>query len=237
MFTDPFRKNLFLALGLPAFALAAMPVARQQQRVPVQPGPAATQLGPGAAPSPGDIEKMLVLAAAARVPCGPILPFAGETPPPGYLLCNGTELLRDDYPALFAAIGTSWGFDTSFTFTLPDLRGRFLRGVDGGAGNDPDALSRTAIMPGGNVGDDVGSLQADGRRGFSGTFAGTTSTNGLHSHDIDTRQGDWDEDDGMSGADPGWADDEQYPYGSVVNRKDTNNAGSHSHTTSTTVTF
>jgi len=64
--------------------------------------------------------------------------------------------------SLFAAIGTAWGSgDGSSTFNIPDLRGRFMRGVDTGAGNDPDRLSRTTIMPGGNTGDAVGSLQLD----------------------------------------------------------------------------
>jgi microcystin-dependent protein len=229
MFTEnPFRKSLLVALCLPGVALASLPIARAQQRVPVQPT-AARQVSQGSTPSPGDVEKMLVIAAATRMPAGAILPFAGETPPPGYLLCDGTEVLRDDYPALFAAIGTSWGFDTNFTFTMPDLRGRFLRGVDGGAGNDPDAVSRSAINSGGNVGDEVGSLQGDGRRGFSGTFAGTTSTNGDHSHTISTNQDDFDE----CCAGISWAND---GGGSGIH-KSTNSAGAHSHTTSTTVTF
>ncbi len=46
------------------------------------------------------------------------------------------------------------------TFNLPDFRGLFPRGVDSGAGNDPDTSSRTATN-GGNSGDNVGSLQAD----------------------------------------------------------------------------
>jgi microcystin-dependent protein len=47
------------------------------------------------------------------------------------------------------------------TFNLPDLRGIFPRGVDNGAGNDPDTLTRTATN-GGNAGDLVGSVQNDG---------------------------------------------------------------------------
>jgi hypothetical protein len=42
---------------------------------------------------------------------------------------------------------------------IPDFRGRFLRGRDGGAGIDPDRNSRTAMKPGGAVGDLVGSVQ------------------------------------------------------------------------------
>ena len=137
-----------------------------------------------------------------------------------------------------AAIGKAWGSATTFTFTVPDLRGRFLRGVDGGAGNDPDRNSRGAINPGGNTGDNVGSLQGDGRRGFSGTFSGTTASAGSHTHTIRTRQGDWDEDDGDSDdEDPGWADDELSPNGSIQIRKSTDSAGSHTHSFNTNVTF
>lgn len=48
----------------------------------------------------------------------------------------------------------------STTFNLPDFRGRFLRGVDGTAGRDPDKTSRTAMNSGGNTGNSVGSTQA-----------------------------------------------------------------------------
>jgi microcystin-dependent protein len=47
------------------------------------------------------------------------------------------------------------------TFNLPDYRGRFLRGVDGTAGRDLDAASRSTASPGGNSGDMVGSVQGD----------------------------------------------------------------------------
>src|SRR5262245_53637073 len=67
------------------------------------------------------------------VPAGSILPFAGDVVPPGFLLCDGTEVLRNDYPRLYTAIGESWGATTTFTFRVPDLRGRFMRGVDGAA--------------------------------------------------------------------------------------------------------
>jgi microcystin-dependent protein len=61
---------------------------------------------------------------------------------------------------LFAAIGIAHGQgDGTTTFNLPDYRGKFLRSVDGGAGNDPDTSSRTAMAIGGNSGDAVGSVQ------------------------------------------------------------------------------
>lgn len=96
------------------------------------------------------------------MPAGIILPFAGATSPTGFLICDGTAVSRTTYSILFNAIGTGWGQgDGSSTFNLPDLRGRFLRGVDGSAGNDPDKTTRIASNPGGNTGNSVGSLQAD----------------------------------------------------------------------------
>lgn len=100
--------------------------------------------------------------AANGVPAGTILPFAGPVAniPDGYLACDGSEHNISNYPALFDAIETSWGGNGSSTFRVPDLRGQFLRGLDQGSGNDPDAGGRTA-KNGGNSGDAVGSFQGD----------------------------------------------------------------------------
>lgn len=116
------------------------------------------------------------------VPAGTVIAFAGATPPSGWLLCDGSAISRSTYLALFTAISTAHGSgDGSTTFKLPDYRGRFLRGVDGTAGNDPDKASRTAAATGGNTGDDVGSVQGDGNKSHGHGFLGsggssTTST-------------------------------------------------------------
>jgi microcystin-dependent protein len=95
-----------------------------------------------------------------QVPVGTIIPYAGATIPSGWLACDGGTVSRTTYADLFAAIGVTWGSgDGSTTFHLPDLRGRFLRGVNSGSGRDPDAASRTAANTGGNTGDNVGSIQ------------------------------------------------------------------------------
>lgn len=63
-------------------------------------------------------------------PVGAIYPYGGSTAPQGFLICDGTELLRTEYPALFAVIGTSFGTPSDDTkFKIPDLRGEFLRGA------------------------------------------------------------------------------------------------------------
>jgi microcystin-dependent protein len=69
---------------------------------------------------------------------GMVSAFALNTPPNGWLRCNGAAVSRTTYSRLFAAIGTTYGAgDGSTTFTLPDLRGQFLRGHDAGANVDP----------------------------------------------------------------------------------------------------
>ena len=100
-----------------------------------------------------------ITATGGVVPAGGIIPFGGTSAPSGYLLCDGTSYLRSTYPNLFSAIGTAYGTADGTHFNVPDLRGMFLRGVDGGSGNDPDATSRVVNNPGGNVGGNVGSQQ------------------------------------------------------------------------------
>ena len=64
------------------------------------------------------------------VPPGTLIHYAGRTVPSGWLICNGANVSRTDYAALFAAIGTTYGAgDGSTTFGLPDLNGRFLEGT------------------------------------------------------------------------------------------------------------
>jgi len=94
-------------------------------------------------------------------PSGSVFWYGGTTAPSGYLFCNGASVSRSTYSALFSAIGTAFGTASGSTFNVPDLRGRFARGWNNGAGNDPDASTRTAINTGGATGDNVGSLQAD----------------------------------------------------------------------------
>jgi microcystin-dependent protein len=59
-------------------------------------------------------------------PVGAIMLFAGATAPTGWLICDGRNLNRSDYPDLFAAIGTTWGNGNGggTAFNIPDLRNR-----------------------------------------------------------------------------------------------------------------
>jgi microcystin-dependent protein len=71
------------------------------------------------------------------IPRGIILPFAANTPPEGFLECNGSEISRTTYSGLFTLIGDVFGVgDGSTTFNIPDLRGEFIRGWDNSRGVD-----------------------------------------------------------------------------------------------------
>jgi phage-related tail fiber protein len=71
------------------------------------------------------------------LPPGIVGEFARNTAPTGWLKANGAAVSRTTYAALFAAIGTTFGVGNgSTTFTLPDLRGEFIRGWDDGRGVD-----------------------------------------------------------------------------------------------------
>ena len=63
------------------------------------------------------------------LPTGSYIQFAGSQAPDGFLVCNGGEISRTTYSALFAVIGTTYGSgDGSTTFNLPNLTDRFLQG-------------------------------------------------------------------------------------------------------------
>lgn len=69
--------------------------------------------------------------ASDDIPIGTIVASAAEWPPnDDYLLCNGATIPIGSYPALAAAIGNTYNpFPPADYFTLPDCRGRFLRGA------------------------------------------------------------------------------------------------------------
>lgn len=145
------------------------------------------------------------LADDARVPAGVVSMFAGTVAPTGYLMCDGSAVSRTTYARLFTAIGIAHGWgDNSTTFNLPDYRGRFIRGVDGGAGNDPDTASRTTMATGGNTGDSVGSVQGHAYASHSHTITDPGHGHSAHVNNANPPAGgaNWAE-----GSGPGTASD------------------------------
>ena len=79
----------------------------------------------------GDVTVAGSLNSQTTIPSGTIIAFAGQNIPTGYLLCNGSNVSRTTYATLFSVIGTLYGSgDNSTTFTLPDLKDRFLEGAN-----------------------------------------------------------------------------------------------------------
>ena len=113
------------------------------------------------------------------LPAATVHAFAGTSAPEGWAMCDGSEVSRTDYAALFAAIGTTYGVgDGSTTFNLPDMRGEFLRGLDnmgtaaGARGKDVDGTARIVGQT---------QAQATAANGLS------TTSGGSHTHRLSIR--------------------------------------------------
>ena len=127
------------------------------------------------------------------IPIGTIVPFGGDVKDrvveqwlakQGWIPCDGRSLDKRSsaYSTLYSYIGSNYGGNWS-SFNLPDLRGTFARGVDNGAGNDPDSTDRIASKPGGNTGDQIVSAEACATQAPSAN-AFTTNTTGDHNHKV-----------------------------------------------------
>lgn len=67
--------------------------------------------------------------AGEDVETGTVLAYAGPTAPTGYLICDGSAVLRSTFASLFATIGTAYGSGNgTTTFNVPNLQDRFTIG-------------------------------------------------------------------------------------------------------------
>ena len=63
---------------------------------------------------------------------GTILSWSDSSIPSGFLECAGAAVSRTTYADLFAVISTTYGAgDSSTTFNVPDLQGKFPQGKSG----------------------------------------------------------------------------------------------------------
>lgn len=74
-------------------------------------------------------------AVGAQIPIGGIVAYTGSTPPnAAFQFANGQAISRTAFATLFGLIGILFGSgDGVNTYNIPDLRGRVIAGVDGGA--------------------------------------------------------------------------------------------------------
>jgi microcystin-dependent protein len=102
-------------------------------------------------------------------PIGTIICFAGQLAPPGWVVCDGSEIPKSEYSDLFSVIGNTYGTPiNSNNFILPNLQQRTPLGksnsnnLGDNGGNSNIALS-TDQLP-------------------SHYHTGTTNSAGQHSH-------------------------------------------------------
>lgn len=76
------------------------------------------------------------------VPIGGVMPYLGAAAPTNYLLLDGADYLKADYPDLAVLLGDTYKrtSDSSDRFRVPDARGRDFRGA-GQGDYDPKQLA------------------------------------------------------------------------------------------------
>lgn len=139
------------------------------------------------------------------VPVGTLTLYTGTstTIPDGYLLALGASLLRSEWPALFAVIGTTYGAADAERFSLPNLQDRVVLGASPVVGARPrnatGGVERVTLNVGqipahthGSVGahshtveggiGDVAGLAGGGANTAASHIGGSTGDAGGHTH-------------------------------------------------------
>lgn len=103
-------------------------------------------------------------------PIGAVMMWPSTTPPPGFLLCDGSEYSSTEedgkYKELYDIIGTTFGVGSAAdSFRVPDCRERFVEGI-----------SSTK-----SVGDKFDAKIPVHKHSFTGTAA-TSTSQGSHTH-------------------------------------------------------
>jgi microcystin-dependent protein len=75
------------------------------------------------------------IAGLIPAPVGSIQMWPSDNLPDGYHLCDGSSLSKDEYPSLFAVLGTTFG-GSGNSFKLPDMQGLFVAGKGANSYND-----------------------------------------------------------------------------------------------------
>ncbi len=92
---------------------------------------------------------------AQIIPAGTVIARMSTVVPNGWLECNGQAVSREDYPLLFATIGTTFGSGNgTTTFNVPDIRDRFIYGKGstsnvGDTGGEEEHTLTTPEIPSG----------------------------------------------------------------------------------------
>ncbi len=158
-------------------------------------------------------------------PIGCMVPFAGQTTPPGYLLCDGAYIdpvVNPAYDALAQLLGSTFGPVNIKAVKLPDLRGRVPMGAGTGltvTKLDGTGTPLTARVVGTALGEEAHTMTI--AELVAHDHGGSTSQAGEHVHSHSASLGDLDNDHNHNRG--------RRRYGEW-NGHNTNPAGIHSHT-------
>jgi microcystin-dependent protein len=141
------------------------------------------------------ITKQAIVNSIPTVPVGSIFPYAGKTPPSGYLFCDGSEIKRNEYLELFAVIQFDYkpaiNLIGAGTFALPDLRGRFPLGrdnMDNGLEVGSITDESVPVDAGGGSANRVTEVTADVLGAASGSESRSLALNNIpdHKHNLNS---------------------------------------------------
>ena len=92
----------------------------------------ATKVDEPSSPTEGDVLTYTSgswAAGSPQVPPGVVAPYGGSSAPTGWLICDGSSVSTVTYANLFSVIGYTYG-GAGASFTLPDLEGRVVAGLE-----------------------------------------------------------------------------------------------------------
>ncbi len=116
-----------------------------------------------------NVDQQLFVNNSYSQPVGSVICFAGASAPAGWLFCDGSEVLKDEYSDLHTVIGTIYGIASHSTkFVLPNLQEKMAIGKSGANNLGNNGGNQTITLTEGQM--------------PSHSHTGTTSSEGAHSH-------------------------------------------------------
>ena len=103
----------------------------------------------GSTPGLKSVTKENFLKTIPRTPAGVLMPYGGDVAPEGgeWILCDGRELDKTDYQALFQVLGYKFKPESQVgnnNFAVPDMRGRMPMGADNMGGQSANIVTATS---------------------------------------------------------------------------------------------
>ena len=144
---------------------------------------------------------------------GLVMPFFSTTIPTGWVECDGRQLSKTEYSALYAIIGNTFG-ESADNFLVPDLRGKFILGTGSGLNNNGNQGGSTTY----SIGD------------TGGAYTHTLTTDEMPSHDHGVNIPNWSHSEGGEGSVSIMTDDQDMGNlnnTSLIDVKHTGGGGAH----------